>query len=603
MDRIRNIQKQIGRLEVRVARFKAKNRRLSWIRLIIVIISALIGITSLYFSSNVLSTIAVITFLISFSIASRIHSKIRNSMHRHEIWIKIKKDHLARAAVDWQNIPARNYEPDPKHPFAFDLDITGSHSLHRLLDITTTEEGSLKLLEWLLDTSPNLNFIRSRQQLILEMIPLHRFRDKLTLQSKIVTEELFEGKRLIRWLQKDEISRLGNLFMTVISLLAFSNILLFLLSQFDILQPYYWITFTIYIFAFLSKSSLIGTIFMDAVTLSDELRKCGNVLLYLESYSLQNQQAIQNLFGKLREKKHNPSTRIRKLLFILSLFGIRANIVLQIIFNIISPVDYFLAKWFLIEKRKIAELLPEWLEVWYTTEAISALANFAWLNPEYQFPAFIEQNETEPVISAKKIGHPLIKKETKICNDFIIQKPGDIILITGSNMSGKSTFLRTIGINLCLAYAGSVVNAEQFSIALLRLYTCIKINDNLNEGLSYFYSEVKRLKLILDQLNTESSCPLFFLIDEIYKGTNNLERLEGSRAYIKSLAASNGLGIVSTHDLELTSLAEEQNSIQNFHFKENIEDGKMVFDYKIHPGPCPTTNALKIMELEGLPIK
>jgi DNA mismatch repair ATPase MutS len=134
------------------------------------------------------------------------------------------------------------------------------------------------------------------------------------------------------------------------------------------------------------------------------------------------------------------------------------------------------------------------------------------------------------------------------------------------------------------------------------VFTCIQVSDSLTNGISYFYAEVRRLKALLDALDECRSFPLFFLIDEIYRGTNNRERRIGSQAFLRALANGRGVGVVSTHDLELVNLADELPNIRNYHFREDIKDGQMSFDYKLHPGPCPTTNALKIMELEGLPV-
>jgi len=153
-----------------------------------------------------------------------------------------------------------------------------------------------------------------------------------------------------------------------------------------------------------------------------------------------------------------------------------------------------------------------------------------------------------------------------------------------------------------LAYAGSVVNANYFKSNLFRLFTVIRVNDSLSAGISQFYAEVKRLKQLYDRIHLKGTAPLFFLVDEIYKGTNNKERLIGSRAFIRSLVGLGGLGIVSTHDLELTNLEKEVPDFKNYHFREEVNNGEMIFDYILHPGPCPTTNALKIMKLEGLPI-
>jgi DNA mismatch repair ATPase MutS len=196
----------------------------------------------------------------------------------------------------------------------------------------------------------------------------------------------------------------------------------------------------------------------------------------------------------------------------------------------------------------------------------------------------------------------LIPARSCITNDLHLEGCGAIRLITGSNMSGKSTFLRSVGINLCLAQAGAPVCASRFEWAWSRLACCIRVDDSLEAGLSFFYAEVKRLKAILDATRDHTAPPVLFLIDEIFKGTNNRERLIGSRAYVTTLAKGNGLGLVSTHDLELTELEKDIPSLTNAHFQETVAQGALSFDYKIRPGPCPTTNALRIMQLEGLPV-
>jgi DNA mismatch repair ATPase MutS len=170
-------------------------------------------------------------------------------------------------------------------------------------------------------------------------------------------------------------------------------------------------------------------------------------------------------------------------------------------------------------------------------------------------------------------------------------------------MAGKSTFLRTVGVNLCLAYAGAPVNASRMQTSLFRIFTCIKVSDSVQDGLSYFYAEVKRLQALLAATEVADPRAVLFLIDEIFRGTNSRERLIGSRSYIRALTERNALGLVATHDLELVKLADEIKGVANFHFREEVQEGKMVFDYKLRPGPCPTTNALHIMRLEGLPVK
>jgi DNA mismatch repair ATPase MutS len=204
---------------------------------------------------------------------------------------------------------------------------------------------------------------------------------------------------------------------------------------------------------------------------------------------------------------------------------------------------------------------------------------------------------------ANGLGHPLIRDEKKVTNDFKIDKSGEVLILTGSNMAGKSTFLRTIGVNLCLAYAGGPVNARHMQTSLFRLFTCIRVTDSVTDGYSYFYAEVRRLRALLDALNQPEKLPLFFLIDEIFKGTNNKERLIGSRSFVKALTGRNCVGAISTHDLELVKLEGTVPQVRNLHFREEVVDGQLTFDYILRPGPCPTTNALKIMAMEGLPIE
>ena len=178
-----------------------------------------------------------------------------------------------------------------------------------------------------------------------------------------------------------------------------------------------------------------------------------------------------------------------------------------------------------------------------------------------------------------------------------------MFLVTGSNMSGKSTFLRTIGINTCLAQAGGPVCAASFRWSLVRIGSCIRVDDSLDGGLSFFYAEVKRLKKILDSTRDMNGPPVLWLIDEVFKGTNNRERLIGGRALIAALAGGNGFGLVTTHDLELAELERQLPTVTNVHFQETVAKGALHFDYRLKPGPCPTTNALRIMALEGLPVE
>ena len=295
-----------------------------------------------------------------------------------------------------------------------------------------------------------------------------------------------------------------------------------------------------------------------------------------------------------------PSSQLRRVTGIVAAISIHGNPLLWLLINAIVPWDLYFADRLITCKAEIAALLPGWLDVWYEVEALNALANFSYINPAYTFPEVVEK--ADPIFRGCALGHPLIADEQRVCNDFTVDKLGQVAIITGSNMAGKSSFLRTLGVNLCLAYAGGPVNASDMHVPLFRLFTCIKVSDSVTDGLSYFYAEVRRLKGLLNALDRPDSAPLFFLIDEIFRGTNNRERLIGSRSYIRALVGRNGIGVISTHDLELIKLADEFATVTNYHFREEVIDGRMLFDYHLRPGPSPTTNALKIMRMEGLPV-
>lgn len=218
-------------------------------------------------------------------------------------------------------------------------------------------------------------------------------------------------------------------------------------------------------------------------------------------------------------------------------------------------------------------------------------------NPEWAIPEI--KDLPEPVLEAKAVGHPLLIGK-RVHNDIEINGKAKVLLITGSNMSGKSTFLRTAGINLVLAYAGAPVCAGRFVASIMNIYTCMRIKDNLEENISSFYAELLRIKRIFSE--AESGKRVFFLLDEIFKGTNSKDRHTGARVLISKLSHTNSIGMVSTHDFELCDLEQKNSKIVNYHFQEHYEDGKINFDYRLRQGSSKTRNALHLMRLAGIEV-
>ena len=603
--RQKSIENQIKRLERRINSFQARGRKFSWYRLVIFLVGGALVISSALWINDILAWICLAVFFIVFNIVAYFHRLLERGIKRHQIWQEITKNHLAKMKLDWENIP----EPNLKLPFSDltfenDLDIIGNRSLHQLIDISISKEGSQRLAGWLLQKQPDLKNIQKRQRIIGELIPLTRFRNKLLLNFHLISDTQLEGKKLLNWLQTETPSGVIKRLFPISSGFVILNIALFLWHQFGSIPPYWWFSLFSYVIFYLYNSKLLNQYFEHIFQLDDELAKFRQILKYLENYPYGTKHHLKQLCEPFLEPGKRPSKKLRKIKLVTTAIGLRMNPMMAVILNVIFPWDFFFATRILRYRNEVTDLLPQWLNTWAELEALISLANFAYLNPGYVFPEItFETKDNQHIFETKGLGHPLILADQKICNDFTLKKTGEVFIITGSNMSGKSTFLKTIGVNLCLAYAGSPVNAERFHSVLFRVFTSIKINDSIIDGFSFFYAEVRRLRALLDELQNNHSFPLFFLIDEIFKGTNNRERLIGSRSYVQALVGQNGAGLIATHDLELVKLADQFDSIANFHFREDVIDGKMVFDYKLHSGPCPTTNALKIMQMEGLPVE
>ena len=540
------------------------------------------------------------------SIETLYYNRIGKIINRHQLWFDIKSVQLARMTLDWEHIP----EPPLKnlnqhHPFEIDLDITGQRSLHHLLDMTISYEGSQRLRDWLLQIRPDLQSIEKRQRIVRELVPLSRFRDKLLLNFRLVSKEQLDGQKLLNWLQAQPPSKALRWAFPLSFGLALTNIILFVSFYAGWLPGYWILSLVLYLAVYFVFLPAIKRHFDAVMLLYDELDKFKVILRDLETYPYRNTPYLRQLCEPFWNREHLPSKQLRKITWLTMAVGLRMNPILSLFLNIAFPWDILFAYLGGRYQRHCSEYFPKWVHTWSELEALVSLANFAYLHPEYMFPEICPEDEGahQPIFQAIELGHPLIPSDQKVHNDFLLYKVGEITLITGSNMSGKSTFLKTAGVNLCLAYAGGPVDAKALRTRLFRIFTCMQIHDSITDGLSFFYAEVKRLKALLAVLHDDDQAPVFFLIDEIFKGTNSRERLIGGRAYIHHLSKQSGVGMIATHDLELGQLEDQIPSLTNYHFRDNVTDGRMVFDYKLHPGLCTTTNALKIMRMEGLPVE
>lgn len=611
MTRLQQLDRQIARLQRRTESLNETSRKYWNARRAIFIAGVFLALVFCNVSGTRTGWIAGGLLAIVFTVVTIFHNRVRDSLQRVSLLIDIKQVQIARILLEWDQLPPAEQSAIADHAFAADLDIVGQRSLHRLIDSTVTKEGSERLKSWLLSGRPDADLIKHRQALVRELKGHSLFRDRLQLLSamaRISTVGPAQPRsRASRWNSRILVDWIGrttphrSLLRTVLVLLALSvlNLACIALAVFNVIPPIWPLTFLIYMGAMFMMQQRIAAAWEELHDLEKALTHFKAVFRYLESRSYKHTPRLAEICAPFVDRNKQPSVEMKRLGRLAAALGVRTNPLLWFLLHVLTPWDFIFTHRLELLRNELAHLLPRWLDAWYELEALNSLANFAYLNPHYTFP---EISSDRNRFAARSLGHPLLNLQTKVCNDFDLGQGQRIVILTGSNMAGKSTFLRTIGVNLALAYAGSPVNADRIETSLFRLFTCIKVSDSVQDGLSYFYAEVKRLTALLAAAKADDPMPVLFLIDEIFRGTNSRERLIGSRSYIRALSDNNTVGLVATHDLELIKLADEIDGVVNFHFREEVSNGRMVFDYRLRPGPCPTTNALTIMRLEGLPV-
>jgi len=597
------LQNQVRRLHQKITDLDQLSNRLSMARL-----GTFVGGLALVylvgqFGPEWLFWITLLAFIGGFWKLIQLHKSIDETKQTFSIWQSIRENHLARLKLDWTNIPQKSPSKDyADHPFATDLNLIGNHSLLQLMDTANYQGGTDQLANYLLTREPDPQEIKQRQAIVKELAQKPQFRDRMHLLSeRNKAQELDNDWSLEELIDHLKRSEEVNYTTSLVLLggLSILNIVLCGLYLVGMIDPYVIFSFVLYLVIYNFNSDKVSGLYEESHQIEKLLSRFNALLGFLERYDYQSNSALKTFCRPFWDSSYSPSKYVNRIIRIAGAASSQQSEVIWVLLNFLMPWDLYYSQKLSSFKKELAPHLEEWVDHVYQLEAFSSMANFAWLRPHYNFSLPDKQASTP--FEASDLGHPLIPEEQKVTNDISIDSNGDLLLITGSNMAGKSTFLRTTGINLAICFAGAPVNASSLSTIPFRLFSSINVTDSLDDGLSHFYAEVKRLRELLDLLQDDHDTPLFFMVDEIYRGTNNRERLQGSEAFLKNVAGKNGVGLVSTHDLELAQLEESIPQLSNWHFTETIEEGKMSFEYKLKPGPCPTTNALKIMEMEGLP--
>jgi ABC-type multidrug transport system fused ATPase/permease subunit len=489
----------------------------------------------------------------------------------------------------------------PRNSLWEDLDILKEKNLFHFLNITKNLNAGQKIINLLSQEKVSENEVVSNQRKVKFLTQTKGTRKiLLTILSEISDKMSLENVTIL--MQKKLVFKESLKYIIYVYYLFLW--FLYLGAAFFEFKPFYilgWIGLLI-LYALVGLKIKILESYPWVVSFDSQIKRLKNTYKYLNRLSQQSyQEGVPLLLNfQNREKgseinRGNFSSMIQQLDLISSCLGIRQNFIVYAFVHAFLPWDFFWTLRLEVLKNQLTQLFPQWIEDLSELECYAQIAEFSQNLQHSCWPSW----HTEPVsLKAKQVVHPLMDPKIAVPNSIDLEfQKNQLLLITGSNMAGKSTFLRTLAVNQILANMGSRVTASEFVSSPLQVLTSIKRTDSLEDAFSTFYAEVKNLKWILDQCQAQ---PSIYFIDEIFRGTNNKERLLGSQKYIEKILGTKSIGMVTSHDLELSQMAKENTAIINEHFADRVENGRMYFDYLKKEGPCPSTNALKVMELEGL---
>ena len=482
----------------------------------------------------------------------------------------------------------------PTHPCARDLDLFGRASVFELLCTARTRAGEEALAGWLLASAPP-DEVRSRQTAVIELSDRLGFRERLSTLGDDVKLGV-RPAQLVEWGEAKDLLPTG-MIRIVAPLLAIAWILSVLAWQlWDAPATFAVATTVINLGISYRFRARLSEAAHGAEDACHDLKLLSALLTAFENEEFTSPR-LKQLQAQLRPEGMSPSRAIAKLNRVVEFLESAHNFFVRIFdFVVFYRLQFVLAaeSW----RRRFGPSLRIWLESVGELEALAALGGYTYEHPEDVFPEFVEH---APCFEARALGHPLIPRERAVANDLRLDQDLQLLIVSGPNMAGKSTFLRGIGVNAVLAQCGAPVRAAGLKLSPLAVTASICVLDSLEGGISRFYAEIHRLKQILDLTN--DSVPVLFLLDELLSGTNSHDRLIGTRSIVTRLVEKGAVGLVSTHDLALTAIPNEIGSHAiNCHFEDHLEEGRLAFDYKLYPGIVETSNALPLMRSIGLEV-
>ena len=585
---------ELAQLQQELKRLKQRKSSFAWLRL-----GAIIGLFLVFYFLWSMGAVYVAagSIVLVLIFIRLVHADLDNQavINHTKKLILIHENELKSIQEDISVFEDGGKHITKDHPYSNDLDIFGPASLFQFSNRTTSEMGSHRLGEYLKYPAP-IEEIELRQAAVKELAGKIKWIQNLQAEGLKEKITYSTEKRLANWMTQPPAFSGFKPWKVLRYLLPAIVIIITGLFIYDFIGARaFLLTLLLALVAAYQINKYVAPIHEQLSKIADELNTLSVSISLIEKEEFKNP-ILKKLQSSYLQKNQTASKDIHKIKKILDKLDLRYNLVLFIPLNIFlqwslqQMLD--LEKW----KSKQQENLDPWFETLGHFEALNSFAVLKFNHPQWVFPTI---NPAYFSISGTNIGHPLIPKNKRVDNPINIPSEGELMLVTGSNMAGKSTYLRSIGVNTVLAMAGAPVCADEFSVSHVQVISSMRITDNLEESTSTFYAELKKLKTIIEKVNNDER--VFILLDEILRGTNSLDRHTGSKALIKQLIHKKAATIIATHDLELANIKNEYpHSILNYHFDVQVENEELFFDYQLKPGICTSLNASILMRKIGI---
>ncbi len=546
-----------------------------------------------------LPSLFLLLFLAGFGGFIRWHQGIKADQLHHQHLATVNESEVRALQHDHGAFDPGSDYTQPEHPYALDLDLFGPHSFFQLANRSATSLGSQKLAEYL-NRGATRDEIPRRQTALRELGGKLEWRQHFHAYGLATAAPPAPLQALRKWLGEAAglLPKRGLPLAFVLAPIWFVLV---------IYLTYRFFPWQVGLLSIIPQALLLRQ-FTETINHIHQQTTAAEKILADYARLIQHLEAESFASPKLRELQallqvdtgESASATVRRLSYIISQLNVRYN-AFVVIFNLIGLWDLYWVRRLEIWKTEQREYLPRWFASLEEFAALLSLATVHYNHPDWVFPELGERAE----LDAEHLGHPLISTEQRVANDFAMPTAGHTKLVTGSNMAGKSTFLRTVGLNIVLAMCGAPVCARRMALPPIQVYTSMRTQDALHESTSSFYAELKRLKVIIEAVDRgkaqhpDQRQP-FFLLDEILKGTNSKDRHTGSKALIRQLIQSQGSGLIATHDLELGSLeAQYGGAVENLCMEVEVAGEELVFDCRLKRGVCQRYNAAHLMRNVG----